>query len=83
MTTISTPSWSRDITTAYRILGPDTGIMIGLLEMIGYMKYNEETASTTLQTPLLGGGLLGGELNQNNEEPLNIGEPNEEEESDI
>ena len=86
MTTIPTPSWSRDETTAYRMLGPYTGVMSGLLEITGYMKYNpEEQRSVQVAELQRGGNNEGPEVEAiegNEEEPLNIGEPNEEEESD-
>ena len=86
MTTITTPSWSRDETTAYRMLGPYTGVMSGLLEITGYMKYNpEEQRSVQVAELQRGGNNEDPEVEAiegNEEEPLNIGEPNEEEESD-
>jgi len=63
-----------------------TGACMATLYITGFTKFEEPTTPTTLQTPLLGGGLLGGELNQDNKEPLNVGEPmntNIEEESDM
>ena len=58
-----------------------TGACMATLYITGFTKFEEPTTPTQ---SLLGGGLLGG--NQNNEEPLNVGEPmntNIEEESDI
>lgn len=73
---------SNSVPTTSTSASQQTGYCNATLYITGYTKFEEPT--TPLQTPLLGGGLLGGELNQ--EEPLNVGEPmntNIEEESDI
>jgi len=78
ITSVATPSWP-GVDNLYSALGPYTGVMSGITEITGYMKYNPNQ-QRTIQ--------IGEQeepqrvLQESENEPLNIGQPNEEEESD-